>query len=95
MPAMLASLWAITPKWLRWIIGSIAIISMTPLYLVTKGKAMINTEISVAMTSHQKDQALIDQKQDMEYKSMKSDIRFIKHYIVYKKAPPEDSEDDE
>lgn len=87
MPVFLAFIWEKVPSWFRWVATLVILIMWLPLYVRDTAIGFVQKQAVAAVESNNKDQKLVDQKQDEMINATHEDMQIIKNYILYKKLP--------
>jgi hypothetical protein len=93
MPAFLALLWDKCPTLAKWVIGIIVMFMWAPMAIRDGLQNFVHEQAEASMQTFKLEQKYKDEAIIKEMKVIKNDMKFVKHYILYKKVLKEPEEE--
>jgi hypothetical protein len=87
MPIFLAFIWEKVPVWFRWLTVFTVLIIWAPLAARDWFFSTIQEQAEASMVPYKTDQKHKDEIVKLKLDTLHEDIKFIKYYVQYKKAP--------
>jgi hypothetical protein len=86
MASILSLIWDKCPTLVKWIIGAIVLFMWAPMAIRDGLQNFVHEEAEASMSSFKIEQKYKDQAIIKEMKTIKDDMKIVKHYILYKKV---------